>query len=73
MIAQVRQNWVMGGVELVSLGSVMVSNLGHSFHDHGAEEDAKVGAHNMHEANNGRVLSVVYDYVRVFENKNTTA
>ncbi len=48
---------------------VVMMNLGHSFHDHSAEEDAKVGANDMHEANNGRVLSVVYDYVRVFENE----
>jgi hypothetical protein len=53
----------------MSIVSVVVSDFSHCLKNHGAKEDTKVGAHDVHESNHGRVLAVVDYDVGVLEDK----
>jgi hypothetical protein len=50
-----------------SVKTFMVSDFGHGLEDNRAKKHAKVGAHNMHQSDHCRVLSVVDNYVCVLE------
>lgn len=48
---------------------IMMSYLGDRFENNRAHKHTKIRAHNMHETNHGRVLSVVDDNIGVLENE----